>query len=206
VTPVGATARAFPDEAGSLGMALCAFVEPVDLELKPVEAEVEEQVALEQSRRFVGEPPAAEIGMYRKIREVRDPRAAVRDLEAQRAGGMPVSLPLDLDQEAAELIGLVLRALDLRKQPFTVTRPNDGEVRLHVLVGRQFENEVDVARVRPAEPQAFALDDAQGDGVAGAGARRGSRTAPEPSATPPRISTIPANSSTVSGSPSSVTP
>ena len=41
-------------------MALRALVEAVDLELDPVEAALVEQVPLEEPRRVVGEPAAAE--------------------------------------------------------------------------------------------------------------------------------------------------
>src|SRR5260221_7520345 len=47
------------DEARPLGVRDRALVEPVDLELEPVVAEVEDQVALEQARCLVRDPPAA---------------------------------------------------------------------------------------------------------------------------------------------------
>jgi len=48
------SAHAFADESGALGMALCALVEAVDLELQPVVAEVVDQVPLEEARGLVG--------------------------------------------------------------------------------------------------------------------------------------------------------
>ena len=66
------------DEAGALGVRDGALVEGVDLELEPVEAELAEQVALEQPRRLVGEPAAAEVRVDREPAEPRDPVALVR--------------------------------------------------------------------------------------------------------------------------------
>src|SRR5204863_8930684 len=131
------------------------------------------------------------------------PRAAVGELEAHRAGATPLTVFLDLDDEASELVRLRLGALDLLQQPVALARARAREVGLDVLMGRQLDEEVDVVRSGPAQSHSVTLDDAQG--VAGAGSRRGIRTAPEPNATPPRISAMPTSSSTVRGSPSSVT-
>src|SRR5439155_7418586 len=196
VAPVRLAADALLDEAGPLGMALGALVEAVDLELEPVEAELEDQVPLEELRRPVGQPPAAKVGMHRERAQVGDPAAPVCDLEAHQARRLAV----DLDHEAAELVGLAAGALDLGLQTFAVARPDDGQVRLDIVMRHQLEQEVDVARLGPAK-----RDLAHGDGAA-TGSRRVKPTAPDPSATPPRISTMPASSSQVSGSPSSRTP
>jgi len=149
---------------------------------------------------------AAEVRMDREVSEVGDPRAPVGELEAHRAGAAPLAVILYLDDETTELVGLRLGALDLLQQPVELARARAREVGLDVLVGRQLDEEVDVIRSGPAQPQSVTLDDAQGEGVAAAGSRRGIRTAPEPNATPPRISAMPTSSSTVKGSPSSVTP
>ena len=66
------------DEAGALGVRDGALVEAVDLELEAVEAELAEQVALEEPRSLVGEPAAAEVGVDREPAEPRDPAALVR--------------------------------------------------------------------------------------------------------------------------------
>src|SRR2546429_1523503 len=76
VAPVRLAAHAFAKEARTLGMLLRALVEAVDLELEPVEAEVEEQVALKELRRFIRQPAAAEVGVHRERAEVRNPAAA----------------------------------------------------------------------------------------------------------------------------------
>src|SRR5439155_1207155 len=81
-------ADALLDEAGPLGMALGALVEAVDLELEPVEAELEDQVPLEELRRPVGQPPAAKVGMHRERAQVGYPAAPVCDLEAHQARGL----------------------------------------------------------------------------------------------------------------------
>src|SRR6185312_11986026 len=195
VPVVRLSAYAFADEARALRVPLGPLVEAVDLELQPVKAELVDQVLLEEARRLVGEPPAAEVGMHRQGAEVRDPAPRVRDLEAHQAGRLAVGL----DHEAAELLRLGLRALDLLEQPVAVARPHDRHERVDVLVRHQLEQEVDVARL--GSPQGHV----HGEGAA-TGSRRWRRTAPDPSATPPRISAIPASSSQVSGSPSSSTP
>src|SRR5256714_398353 len=194
VPPVRPAARALVDEARALGMALRALVEPVDLELEPVQVELEQQVALKVLRRLVGKTAATKVRMDREISEVRNPRAAVNELEAHRAGASPMAVLLDLDHEATECVWLPLRTLDLLQQRRPVARPRRGKVRLDVLVRRQLDEEVDVGRLRAAQPEPVALDDAHGAGVAAAGSR-------DPNATPPRISTMPISSSTVSDSP-----
>ena len=57
-------------------MPLRALVEAVDLELDPVEAELADQVVLEQARGVVGEPSAAEAWMDGDAADVCDPAAA----------------------------------------------------------------------------------------------------------------------------------
>src|SRR5262249_57578474 len=148
---------------------------------------------------------AAEAGMDRQVAEVRDPGAAVRELEAERPGGPPLPVVLDLDHEAPELAGLALRPVDLLQHRGTIAWSHRGQIGLDVLVGRQLEQEVDVGRLRTPKSEAVAPN-SQGAGVAGAAARRGRRTAPDPSATPPRISTIPASSSPVTASPTNTAP
>src|SRR5256884_1521678 len=91
VAPVRLAAHAFAKEARTLGMLLRALVETVDLELETVEAEVEEQVALEELRRFVRQPAAAEVGVHRERAEVRNPAAAVPEPESHQTGAPGVA-------------------------------------------------------------------------------------------------------------------
>ena len=144
--------------------------------------------------------------MNRQVAEICDPRAAVRELEAHQPGAPPLSVVLDLDHEAAELTGLLLRPLDLFEEAAAVARTRARQVRLNVFVRHELGDEVDVLRLYAPQPEAVALDDAHGAGVAVAASRRGSRTAPDPSATPPRIRIIPASSSTVTDSPRKTAP
>ena len=58
-------------------MPLRPLVEAVDLELDPVEAALVDQVALEEPRRVVGEPAAAEGGMDGEAADVDDPATPV---------------------------------------------------------------------------------------------------------------------------------
>jgi len=154
-----------------------------------VEAELEE-LALEQLRGFVGQPPPAEVGMDGEIAQVGDPRAPVGELETHRAGRTPSSVLLDLGDEPPELLRLARRPLDLLQHALAVAGPRAGEIGLDLLVGRQLDQEVDVLGLGAAQPNRAA----HGAGVAGAGSRRGSRNAPDPSATPPRISAMPTSS------------
>src|SRR5262249_5452918 len=101
VPPIAATPQAFLHEAPPLGVTLRPLVETVDLELQTMEIELEQQVALEDPRRAVGEPAPAEVRMDREIPEIRDPGAAVREREAERACALPLGAVLDLDHEAA---------------------------------------------------------------------------------------------------------
>src|SRR5439155_22464778 len=61
VPAVGLPPHALADEARSLGVPNGALVEAVDLELQSMEAELEEQVALEEPRRLVREPLPPEL-------------------------------------------------------------------------------------------------------------------------------------------------
>ena len=79
-----------------------ALVEAVDLELQPVEAEVDQEVALQQPRRVVADAAAAEVRVHGEPADVRDAGAAVDELEVDRAGALAV----DLDHEEPERVGL----------------------------------------------------------------------------------------------------
>src|SRR2546423_15406086 len=123
VPPVRPAARALVDEARALGVALRALVEPVNLELEPVQVELEQQVALEELRRLVGKTAAAKVRMDREISEVRNPRAAVNELETHRARAGPGARPLDLDHEAAECAWLPPRTPDILQPRRAGARP-----------------------------------------------------------------------------------
>jgi hypothetical protein len=71
-----------------------------------VEVEVDEQVALEEARRFVRELAAAIVGVDGEPAKVRDPVALVREVEGHRAGAAPRSVLLDLDHEPSGLLRL----------------------------------------------------------------------------------------------------
>ena len=83
---------ALADPAGALRVPLRPLVEAVDLELDPVEAELADQVALQQAGGVVGEPAAAEARMHGDAAGVGDPAAAVLALPRHRAGALAAVL------------------------------------------------------------------------------------------------------------------
>src|SRR6476619_5752959 len=87
------------------------LVERVDLQLDPVETEIDEHVALERARRLVPDPPAATAGMDREAPDLRDPMTLVLDCEADRSDRLAVLLY----DEPAIGGGLPLGACNLRK-------------------------------------------------------------------------------------------
>ncbi len=101
VAPVRLPLDAFADEAGPLRMLDGALVEPVDLELEPVEVEVEQQMALKETSRVVGQAAAPEVGVHREAAEIRDSAAPVLKVEAHHAGAAPLAVLLDFDHEPA---------------------------------------------------------------------------------------------------------
>ena len=105
-------------------MGLRALVEAVDLELEPVVSELEQEL-LELARRPVRDAPAAKGRVDREAAEIRDPAAPVGDLEAHHAGRAPFAVVEHLDHEAAVLLRLGLRALDLGEQLVAAARADD---------------------------------------------------------------------------------
>ena len=186
VPAVGLPPHALADEARSLGVPNGALVEAVDLELQSMEAELEEQVALEEPRRLVREPLPPELRVDREPAELSDATAAVRGLELHRPRGLAVRL----DHEQPVVGRLSLRALDLREDGVVIHRPQGGEVRLHLLVGQELDEEIGVRGLGAAQPH----------GAGSTAGRRSGRQAPEPSATPARISTRPASAGARNGS------
>src|SRR6266516_1754190 len=77
--------HALADEARALRVAERALVEGVDLELEPVQAEVDEQVPLELPGGVVRDSATAEVRVDGEPAQARDPRPGVRQLEAHRA-------------------------------------------------------------------------------------------------------------------------
>src|SRR5215210_3905896 len=100
-----------------------ALVEAVALELEPVEVEIDEQVALEEPRRLVRQPPSAEVGMDREAAEVRDPASAVRQGELHHPRLRPALGLRHLDDEEAELARFGGGGADLLEDGVRVTRP-----------------------------------------------------------------------------------
>ena len=158
-----------------------------------MEPELEDQVPLEQARRVVGEPAAAEVGVDRERAEVRDPVALARELVPHGARALPV----DADDEPAEPLRLRPRPLDLRGDVLARSRPVRAQEGLDVRMRGELDEEVDIVGIGP--PQ---LDHA---GWAAAD-RRGRRSAPEPVTIPSRIRASPASATGRSGSPRTTTP
>ena len=192
--PVRASAHSLADEAAPFSMSQRPGVEAVDLELQPVVAEIAHEVLLEQARGIVGDAPAAERRMDSQSLEVRDARAAVRQLESHCTGTFAV----DVDHEPAEVVRLALRSFDLHCDCSAILRSDRAEERFHLLVSDELEEEVHVAGRRTTNRDRH--------GVWVTGARRGRRATPDATATPRRMSAMPPTSPAVSGSPSSVAP
>src|SRR5579859_2429785 len=121
-----------------------ALVEPVDLQLDAVKAELDEQQPLEPARRLEPDAAPAELGRDREAPRLRDSVALVHAVErdAARKGAVRV------DDEPAERVGLTLGVLDLRKNSLArVTRP-PAEEGPRVLVRDEAEQEVCVLGAR----------------------------------------------------------
>ncbi len=207
VAPVRLALDALAYEAGPLGMLDRPLVEPVDLELQPVVVQVDEQVALKNVRRLVGEVAAAKVRVHRQSAEVRDAAAAVRDVVTEDPRAPPVAVLLDLDHEPPGLPGLRHGLLDLGLHVFARMGANDREIGLDVFVRSELRVELRVVRARPPEPEAVAGEDlAHGAAGTASACRRRRNATPEPSAVPMRISTRPAIAWTVIGSSSNSAP
>jgi len=187
VAEVGLSPHALAGEAGPLGVHQRALVEAVHLQLEPVEAEIVDEVPLEEPRRLVRDPAPAEVRVHGEPAQVRDPAAQVRALEAHRSRAHAVHL----DQEDAERVWLLLRALYLGADLPVLLRPDRGEKRLDVLVAHELGEEPDVLRRRPANRHRHAAD---------SWARPPRRRWPEPRATPTRMSARPPSAAALTGS------
>src|SRR6266511_107076 len=160
-------------------------------------------MALEGPRSVVGEVASTEVGVNGEAPEVRDPAAAVEDVEAQHTRAVPAPSLLDLDHKTPAVFRLSARPLDLVEQRIAVARANGGQVGIDVVVGRELEQEVDIVRSCPAQAEAVARDRLAHGAVATAAPRRGMRSTPEPKAVPVRISASPTIAETVIASPRS---
>src|SRR5262249_38944813 len=141
------------------------------------------------------------VGVHRETTEVCDAVALVREVERHRAGAPPVAVLLDLDHEAAGLLGLGERALDLLAHGVRVTCAPAAEERFDVVVTRELGEEVGVTEPRAAEPEAVAAELAH-RAVTTAVRRLGKRRTPEAIGVPVRIRTRPTIADAVIGSPS----
>jgi hypothetical protein len=98
VAQVGLAPDALAREAGALRVRDRPLVERVDLELQAVVAELVDQVALQEPRGFVRDPPAAEARVDGEAADLRDPAALVDPFVPERAGALAVRL----DHEPSE--------------------------------------------------------------------------------------------------------
>jgi len=146
VTPVGLSPHALAPKADALGVSLRPFVEPVDLELEPVVAEIPNEMALQQSGRLVGHALPTVVRMDCETLEVSDSRTAVLHLEAQHARTSTVHL----DHEAPVRRGIPLRPFDLGRDRIVVAGRSPEE-RLHVFVIHELDEEVEIVQTGPPD-------------------------------------------------------
>ncbi len=109
VAPVRLAPHALADPPGALGVPERALVEPVDLHLDPMEAEVAEEVTLDRPSGLDADALPPEARVDREPADRGDPRAPVHALPGRR----PRRFPVDLDDEHPERLGLALGPLDL---------------------------------------------------------------------------------------------
>ncbi len=147
VTPISLSPHTLAEKADTFGVPLRPIVEPVDLELEPVVAEIQNEMPLQEARGLVGHALPTEVRMDGQALEVSDPRTAVLLLEAQHTCAGAVQL----DDEAAVRRRLTLRSLDLRLDPSAVAARPAGEEGLYVLVIHELEEEVEVVRTCPPD-------------------------------------------------------
>ena len=122
-----------------------------------MEAQVEDEVALEETSGAIRHAPAAEVRMHGEPLEMRDAAALVHALEAHRARAAPLAAVVDLDDEAAERSRVALLLCELLEQCVAVERSARGEVGPHVLVREDAEHEVRVLAGRAADADAVGL-------------------------------------------------
>ncbi len=147
VTPVGLSPHTLAQEADALGMPLRPLVEPVDLELETVVAEIPNEMALQHARRLVGHALPAVVRMDCQALEVSDPRTAVLHLEPHHARTSAVHL----DDEPAVRRGISLRSFDLGRDRIVVASCPSTEKGLHILVIHELDEELEIVRTRPPD-------------------------------------------------------
>ena len=174
-------------------MAHRALVEAVDLHLEAMEAELVEEVALEESCCRVGDLRATEVRMHGETAEAGDAAPAIRLLEAHRARTFAVGL----DHEDAVRLRLGLRARDLLEELVAPLRAHRCEVWLHVLVRHELDEEVHVVRRRAANRDRHAADSCT---------RTPKSRCPEASAAPTAMSPNPTSIAAVTDSSSRTAP
>ena len=135
VTPVGLSPQAFAQKANALGVPLRPPVEPVDLELEPVVAEIPNEMALQQARRLVGHALPTVVRMDRQTLEVSDPRAAVLNLEAHHSR----TSAIHLDHKAPVRRGVPLGSFDLGGDRVVAESRPPAEEGLHVFVVHELD-------------------------------------------------------------------
>ena len=109
VAPVGLSPHTLAPEADALGVPLRPLVEPVDLELETVVAEIPNEMALQHARRLVGHALPAVVRMDCQALEVSNPRTAVLNLEPHHARTRAVHF----DHEPSVRRGISFRSFDL---------------------------------------------------------------------------------------------
>src|SRR5579859_3384898 len=123
--------------ADAFGVRDRTLVEPVDLQLEPVEAELAEHMPLEQPRDLVADLAAAEARVHREPPALDDPVP----LAHHPVRGAARRLAVDLGDEPAELLGSARREVDV--VPDVVERvAGAAEERADVVATDQVEEKV----------------------------------------------------------------
>src|SRR4029450_3795335 len=108
-------------------------------------------MALEEARSFVGELAPAVVRVDGEAAEAGNPVARVQEVEAHRAGAVPLAVLLDLDHEAAGHLRLGEGALDLLPHRVCVTGAPGAEEGLYIVVAGKLGQEGDGVECPPAE-------------------------------------------------------
>src|ERR687888_2456161 len=121
--------HAFADVAGPFGVRDRPLVEAVDLQLDAMEAELEQEMTLEEPRRRLAEAAAAEARRHGEAAGLGDPAPLVHAVEADH----PRTLAVHVDDEPPERVRLALRALDLGEHVVARLRDAAAEERPRLL-------------------------------------------------------------------------
>ena len=205
--PVAAAIRlplhALLDPADTLRVPLRPLVEAVDLHLQTVEAEVEDQVALEEARGLSPRCPPRKSGWTASRSRCAMRLRMFTRLKPIVPGGRH-RRRRRLDHEAPERVRIALLLLELARAAHRgrTLRPAAGYGRTSSCV-KTLEQEVDVVAGRTPNANAAAARSRLLDRRLAPHERR---TAPEPRATPTMISASPPRLATVIGSPSRTAP